>query len=201
MNIYRAVRRAGAPLFMLVFCLVGGGCGGETKLFNEKNLDNWIQTGAAPWRVSGKQLAVSAAGGDGMLVTREKYGNFKLSLEFWVDERVNSGVFIRCLDPEKITPFDCYEINIWDRHPKQEYRTGSVVTLVSPPLAQVDTIGQWNRCEIIAAGDSILETINGAVTARLLDGKLANGHIALQRFNGGEVRFRNIVLEVLPSGS
>ena len=184
-------------LFILSACITGNNNAIGRKLFNDNNLSNWKQVGAAIWKVSDRQISVADPKADGMLVTKEKYSNFKLSLEFWVDEKVNSGVFIRCSDAEKITPFSCYEMNIWDQHPKQEYRTGSIVTLVSPPLAQVETVNKWNKYEIIAAQNNILVTVNGIVTARLDDTKHSSGYIALQSSNKGTVRFRNISLEVL----
>ena len=184
-------------LFILSACITGNNNAIGRKLFNDNNLSNWRQVGAAIWKVSEREISVADPKADGMLVTEEKYSNFKLSLEFWVDEKVNSGVFIRCSDAEKITPFSCYEMNIWDQHPKQEYRTGSIVTLVSPPLAQVKTVNKWNKYEIIAAQNNILVTVNGIVTARLDDTKHSSGYIALQSSNKGTVRFRNISLEVL----
>lgn len=183
--------------FILSACITGNHNAVGRKIFNENNLNNWIQVGAAIWKVSERQISVADPKADGMLITKEKYSNFKLSLEFWVDEKVNSGVFIRCSDADKITPFNCYEMNIWDQHPKQEYRTGSIVTLVSPPLAQVKTVNKWNKYEIIAAQNNILVTINGIVTARLKDTKHSSGYIALQSANNGSVRFRNIILEEL----
>ena len=184
-------------LFILSAYITGNNNAIGRKLFNDNNLSNWRQVGAAIWKVSEREISVADPKADGMLVTEEKYSNFKLSLEFWVDEKVNSGVFIRCSDAEKITPFSCYEMNIWDQHPKQEYRTGSIVTLVSPPLAQVKTVNKWNKYEIIAAQNNILVTVNGIVTARLDDTKHSSGYIALQSSNKGTVRFRNISLEVL----
>ncbi len=183
--------------FILSACTIGKHNAVERKLFNENNLNNWRQVGTAIWKVSERQISVADPKADGYLVTKEKYSNFKLSLEFWVDEKVNSGVFIRCSDPDRITPFSCYEMNIWDQHPKQEYRTGSIVTLVSPPLAQVNTVNKWNKYEITAAQNNILVTVNGIVTARLDDTKHSSGYVALQSVNKGSVRFRNIILEVL----
>jgi hypothetical protein len=183
--------------FILSACITGNNNTAGVKLFNENNLNNWTQVGAAIWKVSERQISVADPKADGFLVTKEKYSNFKLSLEFWVDEKVNSGVFIRCSDADKITPFNCYEMNIWDKHPKQEYRTGSIVTFVSPPLAQVKTVNKWNKYEIIADQNNILVTVNGIVTARLEDTKHSSGYIALQSANNGSVRFRNIILEEL----
>ncbi len=184
-------------LLFLSACLSANNGIVRVKLFNEQDLKNWRQVGPVNWVVSEGEITVSSAEGDVMLVSREKYTNFKLSLEFWVDEQVNSGVFIRCADGDEFTPFNCYEMNIWDKHPKQEFRTGSIVTLVSPPLAHVNSINKWNTYEIVADGNRFEVKVNGIVTARLQDDKHSSGYIALQRANNGKVRFRNITLEIL----
>lgn len=191
------------PALLVVVFLALSACADQyfnpsrVELFNGENLDNWRQVGAASWQVHEGQISVADSAGDGMLVSREKCADFKLSLEFWVDEKVNSGVFIRCADTDEFTPFNCYEMNIWDRHPKQAFRTGAIVTLVSPPLAHVTTVNKWNTYEIVAEGSQFTVKVNGKVTARLKDDKHRKGYIALQRANDGNVRFRNIVLELL----
>src|SRR2546430_8381151 len=37
----------------------------------------------------------------GFLVTKNAYGDFQLRVEFWAGPDANSGIFIRCTDPEK----------------------------------------------------------------------------------------------------
>ena len=61
--------------------------------------------------------------------------------------------------------------------------------------------GEWNRYEIRAVGSKIQTSINGQPCVELDDPKGAKrGIIALQLHSGGatEVRFRNVVLKVLP---
>jgi hypothetical protein len=66
-----------------------------------------------------------------------------------------------------------------------------------PPLVQVDTVGHWNRYEVRASGPKIIVTVNGEITAVLDDADSAPGFIALQHFQTGIVKFRNISLQVL----
>lgn len=141
------------------------------------------------------EIGTRAGGEDGMLITERSFADFHLTLEFHPDAQVNSGVFIRCQDASSITPLSCYEINIWDTHPNQDFRTGSIVARAHPPLAHLDTIGKWNRFEITAIGDKIKILTNGVKTAELRDSSLRSGFIALQRYEGGEVRFRNLLIE------
>lgn len=116
-----------------------------------------------------------------------------------MDKQTNSGVFIHCDNRAKISPLSYYEVNIWDDHPKQEIRIGAIVIHASPPLAQVNSVDKWNVMEIAADGSNVKVQLNGITTAVIENGSRRSGFIGLQRFNGGEVRFRNIVLT--PNGN
>ncbi|MDH3531889.1 MAG: DUF1080 domain-containing protein [Gammaproteobacteria bacterium] len=158
-------------------------------------LGEWRQAGEAQWRFAGQGVAAGPAEKTGFLVSPGRYRNVTITAEFWIEDDTNSGMFVRCKDPATLTPFDCYEVNIWDNHPQQENRTGSIVTRQSP-LAHVDTLGKWNRCRIELRGDTIMVTINDVLTARLVDDQLREGHIALQYAGKGLLRFRNVRLSV-----
>ena len=73
---------------------------GWITLFDGKNLDNFNQVGNANWRI--EDGAVVADKGNGFLVTKNTYTDYQIRAEFWVDDVANSGIFIRCTDPEKI---------------------------------------------------------------------------------------------------
>ncbi len=180
---------------LAVLCAIGA-CAGPMSLFNGSSLDGWRSTGEADWSVESREI-VATGDGQGFLITEALYGDFHLRLEFWVESTVNSGVFIRCQDRSYIHPDTCYEFNIWDEHPQQEARTGSIVFQVMPPLAQVETLGRWNTYEITARGSFLEARVNGEITARLKDAKIAPGFIALQHWETGTIRFRNIELKLL----
>ena len=74
--------------------------GGEwTTLFDGSTLDGWNVIGDGTWTlVDG---AVEGDGEAGFLVTAESFSDFQLTFEFWIGEDSNSGVFIRCSDPEQ----------------------------------------------------------------------------------------------------
>ena len=172
---------------------VAGAAAVPLSLFNGHDLEGWQASGEIEWRaVDG---AIEAQGsGKGFLSTAREYGDFRLRLEFWVDASTNSGVFIRCRDRSRIHPETCYELNIYDEHPRQEARTGAIVFRVMPPLAHVDTVGRWNTLEVSAVGTSVELKINGVVTAIVDDADTTPGFIALQHWEQGTVRFREIEL-------
>jgi len=170
--------------------------GNSMQLFDGVSLSGWQSLGEANWFVSdGALIAVGA--GDGFLVSDVRYANYRLDLEFWIDETSNSGVFVVCADSKTINPDTCFEANIWDNHPNQQARTGAIVRRVMPPLAEVFTIGKWNSYQIIVSQNSVSCHVNGVLTAQLKQIDNAGGYIALQHFNVGEVRFRNIRLSPL----
>src|ERR1019366_8306861 len=128
--------------------------------------------------------------------------------EFWVDDDTNSGIFIRCTDPDKVTAANAYEVNIWDKRPEPSYGTGAIVN-----VAKVDPMpkaaGKWNVYEITAKGSTFTVTLNGQKTVDgAQDAKLATGRIALQHGLGlkdangvesdkGVVKFRKVQIKPL----
>src|SRR4051812_4105284 len=87
--------------------------GGWTSLFDGKTLDGWNMIGTANWQVV--DGVIEASKGTGYLVTPASYGDFQITLEFWVSEDANSGVFLRCSDPKIISATNAYEVNIYDK--------------------------------------------------------------------------------------
>ena len=184
------------PFILIGLLLVCTGCAGthpdSTSVRNP--LGDWLELGNADWRPTGAGVVAGPDSASGFLVLPGRFSDFTLTLEFRIEDDTNSGVFIRCRDAATITPFDCYEINIWDNHPNQDYRTGSIVTR-QPPLANVDTLGDWNRMRIEAYGHRIVVEINDIVTALYEDGSLAEGFIALQYAGTNVVEFRNLRID------
>jgi Domain of Unknown Function (DUF1080) len=166
---------------------------GMTMLANGKSLEPFEQAGTANWRIA--EQAMAADYGQGFLVTKQSYADFQLHLEFWSDEGTNSGVFIRCADPEAPGAQSCYEINIFDDNPNRANATGSVVG-VAAPLKVPQTELKWNILDIEAKGPRINVSVNNERTVSVRDTKHARGRIALQR-NAGVIYFRNVQIRAL----
>src|ERR1043166_6443649 len=88
---------------------------GWGTLFDGQHLDHWNTSGDANWQLIDGD--VQAFKGNGFLVSKENYTDFEIKAEFWVDTKANSGIFIRCADPAKLTAENCYEGNIFDERP------------------------------------------------------------------------------------
>ena len=167
--------------------------GGWSTLFDGTNLNGWQVLGDANWQVG--DGAVTATSGSGFLVTPRSYGDFELSVEFWVDEPANSGIFFRCANPAVIADRNCYEANIFDTRPDQAYRTGGIVHIASPS-ASIDAGGRWNTYLIRAEGTRLVVTLNGTSVVDTTNNLFATGPIALQ-YGAGTVRFRNVRIREL----
>jgi Domain of Unknown Function (DUF1080) len=177
---------------------------GWVTLFDGKNLDNFNKVGDANWRI--EDGVVVADKGNGFLVSKEAYTDYQLRAEFWVDADANSGVFIRCTNPDKIGSVSAYEVNIWDARPDPSYGTGAIVN-----VGKVDPMpkaaGKWNIYEITAKGSTFTVVLNGQKTVDgAQDAKFASGRIALQHGLGlkddkgvesdkGVVKFRKVEIK------
>jgi hypothetical protein len=171
----------------------GSSAGAWMTLFDGNTLDAFNRTGDANWMIDGG--TVGADSGGGMLVTQQPYEDFELEAEFWVDVPANSGIFIRCQDPENVSATNCYEVNIFDTRPDQTYRTGGIVDVASP-LVELNAGGRWNRYEISANGPRLHVVLNGEVVVDTEDDRHASGYIGFQ-YGSGVVKFRNIRIRTL----
>jgi hypothetical protein len=179
---------------------------GWISLFDGETLNNFNQVGNANWRIEGG--AIVADKGNGFLVSKNTYTDYQIRAEFWIDGDANSGIFIRCTDPDKIGSNNAYEVNIWDARPDPTYGTGAIVN-----VGKVDPMpraaGKWNVYEITAKGSTFTVTLNGQKTVDgAQDAKFASGKIALQHGLGlkddkgvesdnGLVKFRKVEIKPL----
>jgi len=183
-------------VILAVLLLPLGASADPVSLFDGQSLKGWQVQGEADWLARDGQI-IGGGEGDGYLYSDAEFGDFYLKVEFWVDASVNSGIYVRCKDRANIHPDTCYEMNIWDKHPKQELRTGAIVFRFQPPLAQVETVGRWSTYEITARGGFLEAKVNGKVTAVLEDADPTAGFIALQRWQQGMIKFRNFEFKPL----
>ncbi len=168
--------------------------GAWTTMFDGKTLKGWNMVGDANWAVVDGVVQADKGMG-GFLVTPVPYGDFQITLDFWVTDDANSGVFIRCSDPKTITAANAYEVNIFDKRPDQSFRTGGIVD-VAKPASVVMTGGKWNSFDITARGTKLTVVLNGMKMVDVDDAKHPRGPIALQ-YGAGTVKFRNVRVRTL----
>jgi len=157
-------------------------------LFEGHDLTSFNTIGGGNWRLADGYVGADA-GEPGFLVTKGAYSDFEIRVEFQASSETNSGVFIRCGDPNDVNAETCYEINIFDNNENPDNRTGAIINL-APPASSVMAGNQWNTLDITAEGTHLTVRLNDTVTVDVEDNKHATGYIALQ-YNTGPIRFRD----------
>jgi hypothetical protein len=175
--------------------------GWTTLIDATAGLDNWNRIGDANWRAEGGAI-VADKGKGGYLVSKKSYKDFQIRAEFWADHTTNSGIFIRCSDPNKVGAASAYEVNIYDQRPEPDYGTGAIVDVAKvAPMPKAG--GKWNTYEITAKGSQLTVVLNGVQTVNVQDGKFAQGPLALQFGNGpkgapgGAIKWRKVQIREL----
>ena len=167
-------------MWLLVIALAGFSCpnhalsqanAGWITLFDGSSLDNWNPIGNANWKLM--DGIVQADMGNGFLVSKNSYTDFQVLAEFWVDEDANSGVFVRCSDPQKVSPANSYEINIYDKN--QEYTTGAVTDIAKPAS---ETLRGWLLVMQISL--ILLMVENAILNQRLVEADVALARLVRQ---------------------
>jgi hypothetical protein len=170
---------------------------GWVTLLDSNNMGDWNKVGETNWRMEdGAAVADKRTSKDtAHLVTKAKYKDFQIYVEFWASDDANSGIFLRCQDPEKITDRTCYEANIFDQRPDPTYGTGGIVNFAEVnPMPKAG--GKWNTFEITAKGRLITVVLNGQKTVELHNGLFQEGYITLQH-GAGVIKFRKVAIKSL----
>jgi hypothetical protein len=171
---------------------------GWVSLFDGKTIGSeWDRVGETNWRVEDGAIVADKRTSEGAahLVTKTKYKDFQVYVEFWASDDANSGIFIRCSDPKTIGARTCYEVNIFDQRPDPSYGTGAIVYFVEVhPMPKAG--GKWNTFEIAAKGRDITVVLNGQKTAELHNGLFTEGPFTLQH-GAGVIKFRKVAVKPL----
>lgn len=167
------------------------------SLFDGKTLKGWQAystfdaNSTGDWKVENGSIVCGGAT-PGWLATTQTYSNYKLTLEFRGNERVNSGVFLRS-QKEGQPHVTGYELQIWDYQPAG-FLTGSLVGSLKASPAKIKP-DQWNKFEITANGDHFIVVLNGVKVLDAHDAKHKSGVIGFQCQKDQKIEFRNIQVE------
>jgi hypothetical protein len=170
---------------------------GWVTLLDGEHLGDWHRVGETNWRleegavVADNRTSKNAA----YLVSKMPYKDFQLHVEFWASDDANSGIFLRCSNPESLGASTCYEVNIYDQRKDPTYGTGAIVNFVEVnPMPKAG--GKWNTYEITAKGRHLVVVLNGQKTADFRNGLFSEGPIALQH-GSGVMKFRKVAIKPL----
>jgi len=178
-----------------------GGSEWVTLIDGSKGLENFNPIGDANWRAEDGAI-VADKGKGGNLVSKTSYKDFEIRAEFWADHTTNSGIYIRCTDPAKVSSASAYEVNIYDQRPEPAYGTGAIVD-VAKVVPMPKAGGKWNTYEITAKGSRMIVVLNGVKTVDVENSKFPQGPIALQFGNGpkdapgGVIKWRKVQIRSL----
>jgi len=208
---------------------------GWILLFDGESTDAWrgYNKKAFPengWEVRDGNLTITysgteEAGGAGDIITKERFGNFDLRLEFMITDSANSGIFylvtefedapIWHLAPEyQILDNPTYESMLGEEINK--HRTGDNYDLEAADQDHSNPVGEWNTARIVKRGNHIEHWLNGKLAVQYelgsikwkrqlekskfnnyaMHGMARQGNIGLQD-HGHEVMFRNIKIRRL----
>src|SRR5881409_4093759 len=193
---------AGAAVLGYAYLSFGqSDAGWITLIDGAKGLENCNRIGDANWRAEDGAI-VADRGKGGFLVSKNAYRDFQIRAEFCADHTTNSGVFIRCSDPNAITATNAYEVNIYDQRPDPSYGTGGIVN-VAKVSRMPKAGGKWNTYEITAKGPHLTVVLNGTKTVDIQHGQFPEGPFSLQFGNldkgapGGAIKFRKVQIKPL----
>jgi hypothetical protein len=196
---------------------------GWRLLFDGRSMDGWRGYHAAPipdgWRVENGTLHCS--GGSGDIITRERFENFELALEWKVAHGGNSGIFYRAELGEKAIYMSAPEMQVLDDTRHRDggdplTSAGANYGLHPAPRGVARPAGSWNSARIRVSGGQVEHWLNGQKIVSYVLGspdwsrRVANskfsawpnygtardGHIGLQD-HGDPVWFRDIRIRVL----
>jgi hypothetical protein len=165
------------------------------------------------WRIEDDALVCSGMP-LGYLYSNAEYDNFVLKLEWrWPADKEpgKGGVLIRTVGEHKIWPksleaqlnagdagdfwgLDGYELQgPADRTRSLNHEKFGNLTNIKKRQPLEKSVGQWNKYEIIADGDTVTLTINGTEVNKATGCVPNSGRICLTS-EGSEIHFRNVEL-------
>jgi hypothetical protein len=174
--------------------------GEPVKMFDGQSLGGWHARDPKAkngWAVVNGELAVVEPKGNSDLVSDRTFQDLKLHLEFNVDAKSNSGVYLR----------GKYEVQILDNPDEKmaldSHGCGAVYSRLAPKVNAAKAAGEWQTLDVEFVGREVKVTLNGALVVQGLVEGVTGG--AISPFEGepgplmlqgdhGKVRFRNVVV-------
>lgn len=173
------------------------------------------------WHVVDGTLAKQGSVDD--LVTRERFGNFELELEWKIGKAGNSGIFYRGTREYDHIYWSAPEYQLLDDQNAPDGRNrltaaGAAYALYAAPAGVVKPFGEWNTARIVVAGNHVEHWMNGQLVvaydlgspdwkAKVAASKFSQypnygvaktGFIGIQGDHSGALALRRIRIRELP---
>ena len=218
---------AGLVLMLVISCCPALAKKGKWKvLFDGKSTDAWrgFRQDSFPdkvWKVDGRTLRTIVGGESRDLITREKYRDFELELEWKIAPGGNSGIIYLVSEDFDQTYQTGPEMQVLDdakhrdgKDPKTS--AGALYGLIAPVNKVLKPVGQWNKVRLVVHNGHVEHWLN---KRKVLDYELGSdqlkhliagskfkdfprfaqnreGYVALQ-YHGDEVWYRKIRIRSL----
>jgi hypothetical protein len=165
------------------------------KIFNGKNLDGWVSQKPENQWVAENGILKSPKPGSNLL-TKQKFNDFKLHIEFRYPAGSNSGVYLR----------GRYELQIIDSYGEETSSTlfGGIYGFLTPNENAAKAPGEWQSYDITLVGRRVTIVANGktiisdaiipGITGGAIDSKEAEAGPILLQGDHGTIEYRNIVI-------
>jgi hypothetical protein len=169
--------------------------GDPIEVFNGKDLDNWTQFGEPKnWKVVDGVMTTT---GGANIVSKEKFRDFRLHVEFMVPPGGNSGVYLR----------GRHEIQVADSiggNPPSWHDCGALYSRIAPAVNACRKADTWQTFDITLVNNYLTVILNGqiiidneeveGITGGMLDNKENEpGPIYLQG-DHGKISYRKITV-------
>jgi hypothetical protein len=188
----------------------------------------WVNVNTSPetWHIK-KEILICSGQPIGVMRSELQYENFILHIEWkHIEAGGNSGVFVwsNARPPENARLPDGVEVQMleldWVNLNKRDgvtppiayvhgelFGVGGVVTLPDNPRGtrsksvenRCKGKGEWNTYDVVCVDGVVKLSVNGKFVNGVAKATQKKGYICLES-EGGEIHFRNIVIEELPSG-
>lgn len=171
--------------------------GTPINLIQDATLSNWVtrnQNIKNSWTVQNDVLINAPKGVD--IMTKEKFCDFKLHIEFKLANKSNSGIYLR----------GRYEVQIQDTygmHP-ESHRCCGIYGFIAPTVMTVKRAGEWNTADITLVGRNVTLILNDikiiddveipGITGGAIDSREGEPGPLLLQGDHGYIEFRNIIL-------
>jgi 3-keto-disaccharide hydrolase len=198
--------------------------GGWRMLFDGTSMAAWrgFKSEALPagWRAVDGVLSKDGAVPD--IISRDRFGDFELELDWRIGEAGNSGIFYRGTEEYNRIYWSAPEYQLLDDVKGADNKTrltcaGAAYALYPSPAGHLKPVGEWNQTRIVARGPQVEHWLNGVkllqyeqgsadwnakVTASKFKdwpnfGKATRGHLAIQGDHEGALAFRNIRIRTI----
>ena len=161
-------------LSLILICFLG--CSSSTNdwqiLFDGKNTEHWRGFGKEDfpndnWKVENNTLkTIPGLKNTVDIITKEKYQNFELELEWKVSKAGNSGVFYFASESQSYIWQSAPEMQVLDNdnHPDGKNpltSAGSLFALIAPNNGKVKSVGKFNKAKIKVLKNRVEHWLNG----------------------------------------